>query len=69
MNINGELIMSMNVGKIIILLGEVDDYLVDATIPKSVPEDIRDNLLLKYNELTGSNIMTNYERKQQTDIL
>lgn len=59
MEINTELISGMSVFEIVQSLTQDDEYLVEHTIPKSSPEDIRDELIMQYNKLTNSNIRLN----------
>jgi hypothetical protein len=59
MNIDSEKIHNMKVDDIVALLAQEDDFLIENTLPISKIEDIRDQLLIQYNKLTNSNIMTN----------
>ena len=61
-------IKDMNVEDIIAFLSEDDDFLINNTLSFSEIEHIRDQLLIQYNKLTNSNIMTNAERSKDLKI-
>ena len=67
-HITSKEIKNMNVADIIYFLGQDDDFLVTNTIPVSSPETIRDQLIIQYNKLTNSNIMTNAESYNHKNI-
>lgn len=62
MNIDSFEIKDMNVEDIVRFLAEDDDFLITNTLPISEADSIRDQLLIQYNKITNSNIMTNAER-------
>lgn len=63
MNIDSNKISDMNVLHVIYFLSKDDDFLITNTFPHSEIENIRDQLLIQYNKITNSNVMTNAERK------
>ena len=68
MDIASKKITDMDVIDIIYLLGQDDDFLLANTLPCSKIETIRDELLIQYNKLTNSNIMTNAERSNHINL-
>ena len=60
MNIDSHDVKDMTVEHIVLFLGQYDEYLIRNTVPSCDDiEIIRDELLMQYNKLTGSNIMLN----------
>lgn len=68
MNIDSRKVKDMNIEDIIQFLSEDDDFLITHTLPITEAESIRDQLLIQYNNITNSNIMTNAERSKDLMI-
>lgn len=58
-------ISDLDITLIIHALGKDDEFLVNNTCPKSPIQDIRDELIIRYDKLTNSNIMSNIILKRE----